>query len=165
MLTKKVEEALNSQLKLEAESSQAYLAMASWAEIHGLNGVSQFLYTHADEERAHMLKLFGYINDRGGHAIVPALEQPQIKFENVKNVFESVLEHEEGVSKSINNLVGICIDERDFTTQNFLQWYVAEQIEEESLARTILDKLEMLGDDKASMYMFDRDIMSLRTAE
>jgi len=161
MLKEKVQVALNNQIGLEAYSSQLYLSMASWAEKNGYNGASEFLYIHADEERIHMLKLFHYINDRDGHAIVPALNQPPFIFESIKAVFKEILDHEKMISESINNLVGICVDEKDYTTQNFLQWYVAEQIEEENMAKTNLDKLILLGDDKASMYIFDKDMSLL----
>lgn len=161
MLTEKVEKALNEQIELEAYSSQIYLAMASWAEKNGYNGSAEFLYTHADEEREHMLKLFHYINDRDGHAIVPELKQPPVEFDSIKSVFQSILDHEKVVSKRINDLVGICVDEKDYTTQNFLQWFVAEQIEEENLSKNILDKLKLLGDAKNNMYLFDRDMSAL----
>lgn len=158
MLKEKVEKALNKQIKLEAYSSQLYLSMASWAEKNGYNGSALFLYEHTDEERGHMMKLFHYINDRDGHAIVPALDMPPSAFDSIKAVFEEVLNHERMISASINDLVGTCIDAKDYTTQNFLQWYVAEQIEEENMAKTNLDKLVLLGDDKASMYMFDKEM-------
>ncbi len=159
MLSKKVETALNKQLELEAYSSQLYLAMASWAEKNGYNGSSEFLYIHSDEEREHMLKLFHYINDRDGYAIVPALNKPPQEFESITAVFEEVLNHEKLISKSINNLVEICVEEKDYTTQYFLQWYVNEQIEEENLAKTNLDKLKLLGESKANMYMFDKEML------
>ena len=161
MLKERVEQALNKQIEKEAYSSQLYLSMASWAEKNGYNGAAQFLYHHADEEREHMLKLFHYINDRDGHAIVSALEQPPVNFDSLKAVFEGVLAHEKMITESINELVGICIEEKDYTTQNFLQWYVTEQIEEETLAKTNLDKLALLGDDKANMYMFDKDLAEM----
>lgn len=163
MLAKKIQDALNKQIKMEAESSQAYLAMASWAEIQpGLDGVTNFFYQQSDEERLHMLKLIRYVNERGGFAEVPALEQPIITFVSLKRVFEEYLKHEILVSESINELVGLSFEVRDFATHNFLQWYVSEQIEEESLARTLNDKLELVGDDKGGIYLFDRDIMLFR---
>jgi ferritin len=158
MLTEKVEKALNNQIELEAYSSQLYLAMASWAEKNGYNGSADFLYLHADEERAHMLKLFHYINDRDGYAIVPSLKQPPFEFDSIKAVFQEILSHEKMISGKINDLVAICAEERDYTTQNFLQWFVSEQIEEENLAKTNLDKLNLLGDAKANMYLFDQDM-------
>lgn len=161
MLKPKVETALNNQLLIEAESSQIYLAMASWAETQGLGGTAQFLYKHSDEERIHMLKLVQYINERGGKAIIPALPKPAKEYKSLNNLFESLLNHEIMVSEKINDLVEICLKEKDYTTQNFLQWYVAEQIEEEALARTIMDKLKMIGADKSGLYMFDRDIETI----
>jgi ferritin len=99
-----------------------------------------------------MLKLFHYINDRDGYAIVPSLKQPPFEFDSIKAVFQEILSHEKMISGKINDLVAICAEERDYTTQNFLQWFVSEQIEEENLAKTNLDKLNLLGDAKANMY-------------
>ena len=154
----RVEEALNEQVLKESSSSQYYLAMASWSENQGLNGTAKFLYGQSDEERFHMLKLVKFINERGGKAVIPSIEQPPVEFNNLESVFESLLSHEIAVTASINNLVDICLQEKDYTTHNFVQWYVAEQLEEEALARTILDKLRLIGGDKGGMYMFDRDL-------
>jgi ferritin len=161
MLSKKVAEALNKQIELEASSSQFYLAMASWAETQGLNGIATFLYHHSDEERLHMLKLVKFINERGAHGLVPALKQPPAEFKSVKSVFEQVLNHEIKVTNEINRLVDTCLKEKDYTTHNFLQWYVSEQIEEEALARRIVDKLKLIGEDKGGIYFFDRDLEAL----
>ncbi len=158
MLSGKIEDALNKQIAIEAESSQFYLAMASWAETQGLNGTSTFLYEHSDEERMHMLKLVHFVNERGGKAIIPVLQQPPSEFESITNIFESLLNHEIMVSEQINHVVDICLQEKDYTTHNFMQWYVSEQIEEEALARTIMDKLNMIGTDKGGLYLFDRDL-------
>jgi len=148
---------------MEAQSSQAYLAMASWAEIQpGLDGVTNFFYQQSNEERVHMLKLIRYVNERGGFALVPALPQPVVTFQSLKRVFEDFLRHEIAVSESINDLVGLTLQARDFATHNFLQWYVSEQLEEEALARTLNDKLELVGDDKSGIYMFDKDILLFR---
>jgi ferritin len=163
MLSSKLSNALNKQVELEASSSQLYLSMASWAETQGLNGISSFLYGHADEERTHMLKLIKFLNERGGHGIVPLLKQPPITFKSVTSVFEEILRHEIKVTKEINNLVEITLKEKDYTTHNFLQWYVSEQIEEEALARQIVDKLKLIGGDKSGLYFFDRDLSSFAT--
>lgn len=154
----RVEAALNEQILKESSSSQYYLSMASWAENQGLNGTAQFLYGQSDEERFHMLKLVRFVNERGGKAIIPSVEQPPVDFKDLETVFESLLSHEIGVTESINHLVDICLQEKDYTTHNFVQWYVAEQLEEEAQARTILDKLKLIGGDKGGMYMFDRDL-------
>lgn len=160
MLSKTIQEALNRQVLVEAQSSQAYLAMASWADIQpGLKGVTQFFFKHSDEERMHMLKLIRYINERGGFAVIPALAQPTLTFVSLKKAFEELFRHEVSVSNSINELVDIALNEKDYATHNFLQWYVNEQIEEEKLARECNDKLELIGDDKSGLYLFDRDIM------
>ena len=158
MFSKNVEQALNQQIKVEAESSQFYLAMASWAETEGLNGTAAFLYKHSDEERMHMLKLVRFVNERGGHAIVPALAQPPVSFESIQKIFQNLLDHEIAVTTSIEEVVDICLKEKDYTTHNFMQWYVSEQIEEEGLARNIMDKLNMIGGDKSGLYLFDRDL-------
>jgi len=165
MISKKIEALLNQQVELEATSSQYYLAMASWAEIKGYNGVSKFLYTHSDEERTHMLKLINFINERGGHGVVPALKAPPASFKGIQEIFEQILKHEIHVSTEINKLVERCLAEKDYTTHNFLQWYVSEQIEEEALARNVLDKLNLIGNDKGGMYLFDRDLETLSTQQ
>ncbi len=158
MLDKKVEKKLNEQVKAEGQSSQLYLSMASWAEGKGLKGTAQFLYRHSDEEREHMLKLIKFINERGGKAIVPSFIKPMADFKSLKNCFEGLLKHELHVTASINEIVDICLKQKDYPTYNFMQWYVSEQIEEEALAREILDKLEMIGTDKGGLYLFDRDL-------
>ena len=161
MLSEKMQLVLNQQIRVEAESSQIYLAMASWAELKGLAGVSEFMYAQSDEERMHMLKLFKYINERGGHAHVSELNGPDLEFGSIKEMFETLFKHEVFVSQSINELVHISLEEKDYATHNFLQWYVAEQIEEEAQARTILDKINLIGDDKGGLYLFDNDIKQL----
>ncbi|TYA74009.1 ferritin [Seonamhaeicola marinus] len=161
MVSKTIEDALNNQIKIEAESSQIYLAMACWAEVKGLEGVANFMYAQSDEEREHMLKLVKFVNERGGHAKVSALKAPDVTFGSFKEMFELLLKHEMFVSQSINELVHITLQEKDYATHNFLQWYVSEQIEEEAVARTILDKINLIGDDKGGLYLFDRDIQNL----
>jgi len=164
MLSPIIEKALNQQITVEAESSQIYLAMASWAEVLGFEGVAQFMYAHSDEERMHMLKLVKFVNERGGHAKVSALAEPPVEFGSFKEMFEELFNHEVKVSACINDLIDICLQEKDYATHNFLQWYVSEQIEEEALARNILDKIKLIGDDKGGFYLFDNDIKQLITA-
>jgi ferritin len=157
-MNSRIEAALNDQVKKESSSSQFYLAMASWAENNGLNGSAKFMYQQSDEERFHMLKLIRFINERGGFAVIPAIEQPPYEFNTLQHVFELLLEHEIKVSESINELVGICLEEKDYLTHNFAQWYVSEQLEEEATARHILDRLRLIGNDKGGLYLFDRDM-------
>ncbi|MES2617326.1 MAG: ferritin [Bacteroidota bacterium] len=164
MLSKKIEKALNNQVELEALSSNYYLAMASWAENEGLNGAAEFLYKHSDEERVHMVKLLRFINERGGKGIVPALKEPVSKFKSLSEIFDIILQHEIKVTGEINHVVDICLSEKDYTTHNFMQWYVAEQLEEESLAKQYVDKLRLIGGDKGGLYLFDRDLSTAATA-
>ncbi len=162
MLSRKIEKALNKQISLEAYSSHIYLAMASWAESQGFEGVATFMYNHSDEERMHMLKLIKFVNERGGKAVVPEIKEPPQNFKSMKDVFELLLKHEMDVTNEINKLVHLTLDEKDYTTHNFLQWYVSEQTEEEALARTILDKLKIIGEHSGSgLYMFDRDVANI----
>ena len=161
MLKKKIEDICNRQIEREGYSSNLYLAMASWAEINGFKGVAAWLYVQSDEERLHMLKFIKYMNERGGKAIMPAFKKPVNEYKGVEDVFKEVLKHEEFVTASINEIVALTLEEKDFNTHNFLQWFVFEQVEEEASAREILDKLHIVG--KNNMYEFDRDILSLRT--
>ena len=160
MLTGKVEEALNAQIIKEGYSSNLYLAMASWTENEGYQGISEWMYVQSEEERLHMLKFIHYVNERGGKAVIPMFQQPPVSYANVKELFKEVLKHEQYVSASINDIVAICISEKDFTTQNWVQWFVNEQVEEEKNAQAILDKLKILGE--GNLYLFDRDIMAMR---
>jgi ferritin len=160
MLNKKIEVICNRQVEREGYSSNLYLAMASWAENAGLNGIAAWMYIQSDEERTHMLKFVKYINERGGKAILPAFTQPPSKFSNVEEVFKEVLKHEEFVTQSINEIVALSLELKDFSTNSFLQWFVNEQVEEEASAKQILDKIHLIG--KNNMYELDRDIVSLR---
>lgn len=162
MLNKKIEKALNEQLEIEAYSSQYYLSIASWAEVNGLNGTADFFYQQSDEERMHMLRVLKFINERGGKAIVPQIKKPEQEFNTITNVFNQFLAHEQEVTSKVNEVVGICLEEKDYSTHNFMQWFVSEQIEEEALVRTIIDKLNLIGDEKSGLYMFDRDLVSMK---
>ena len=163
MLSNKVEEILNVQIEKEDYSSQLYLAMASWAENQGMEGVANWLYAQSDEERFHMLKLVKYVNERDGIAKISGLKTPPKDFGDIHKMFDAVLEHEQYISASINEIVAVCIAENDYTTQNWIQWFVTEQIEEEASVKAIIDKLKLVG--KNNLYMFDRDIMSMRGGE
>lgn len=163
MVSAHIENALNGQIEVEARSSQYYLAMASWADTKGFSGVSQFLYRHSDEERQHMLKLIHYVNERGGKAVIPSLDKPPSDFDSIQTIFKDLFEHEQKVTREINEVVDACLKEKDYTTHNFMQWYVSEQIEEEALARNILDKLALIGNDKGGLYLFDRELGAMDT--
>jgi ferritin len=160
MLNKKIEDICNRQVEREGYSSNLYLAMAVWAEINGLSGVAGWMYSQSDEERIHMLKFIKYINERGGKAVMPSIKKPATDFKSVEEVFKEVLKHEEFITASINEIVALTLEEKDFNTHNFLLWFVMEQVEEEASVRIVLDKLRLVG--KNNMYEFDRDIMGLR---
>jgi ferritin len=162
MMKKRLEEICNRQVEREAYSSNLYLAMASWAETKGMSGVAEWMYAQAEEERVHMLKFVKFINERGGHAIISALEKPPVEYKGVAEMFDEVLHHEQFVTASINEIVTMATEEKDYALLNWLQWFVSEQVEEESSVQAVIDKLKLLGSH--NMYMFDRDIMSMRSA-
>lgn len=165
MLKEKVEKILNDQVEKEFYSSNLYLAMASWAENQGFEGVANWLYAQSEEERMHMLKFVKYINERGGNAIIPALEKPPVDYGDINTLFAEVLKHERYITDCINEIVGVCMEEKDYTTHNWIQWFVTEQIEEEASVQAITDKLNLLGKGQNNLYMFDKDIMGMRTAQ
>ncbi len=162
MLNKKIESILNTQVEKEGYSSSLYLAMASWAEVNGYGGIAGWLYQQSGEERIHMLKIIAYVNERGGHAVVPSFNQPPVNQKSVSKMFEDILKHEQFISQSINEIVASCIEEKDYTTHSWIQWFVNEQIEEEAQVQKILDKLSLVGEN--NLYLLDRDIMSFRGA-
>jgi ferritin len=161
MINKNVEKAINEQIVVEGYSSHLYLAMASWCETQGFSGAAKFLYVHVDEERLHMLKFIHYLNDRGGHAWVPAIKAPPKEYKDVFTLFKEIMKHEEYVTSCINNVLEITMKEKDFNTANFLQWFVMEQVEEESLFRGILDKMNLLGKEKAMYFLIDKELEAL----
>ena len=160
-----IETLLNNQVKYEANASMHYMAMASWADVKGYNGVAEFFYMHSEEERLHMTKLIKFINERGGKAVIPALEEPKAYFESLNDLFETFLESEVFVTGKINEIIFECLQQKDYNVHNFMQWYVSEQLEEEAMARTILDKLNIIGNDNSGHYLFDRDIMNFMPAQ
>lgn len=161
MLSKKMLTQLNEQIALEMYSSNLYLAMSSWCAHKGYEGCAAFLYAHAQEELAHMHKLFNYVNETGAMAIVPASNQPPSEFNALKPLFETVFNHELSITKAINVLADTALGEKDYSTFNFLQWYVAEQHEEERLFKSVLDKLEIIGVDGRGLYHFDNEMGKL----
>mgnify|MGYP000884127562 FL=1 len=160
MLTKKIEDLCNRQIEREGYSSNLYLAMASWAETKGMSGIAEWLYAQADEERAHMLKFFRYVNERNGTAIVPEFKKPPVKYKGIPELFDEVLKHEKFISASINEVLEAAIADKDYATVNWIQWFVDEQVEEESSAQMIIDKIKLAGEH--GIYFLDRDIMNFR---
>lgn len=164
MIKKTVEAAINEQIKREEFSSRLYLSMAIWCESNGYPGAAAFLYRQADEERMHQLKFVHYVNDRGGKATLMALTAPENHFESLSHVFKQVMEHEQYITASINDLYEVTLSEKDYTTGNFLQWYINEQIEEESTMATILDKINLIGAEKGGMFHIDKELGAMAAA-
>jgi len=156
MLSEKILSIFNNQIEKEAYSSNLYLAMASWVENQGFEGTASWLHTHAEEERSHMLQFIKYVNDRGGVAIIPQINKPPVEYGSIKDMFKEILSHEQYITKSINEIVGLCMDEKDYTTLNWVQIFVNEQLEEEALVSGIIDKLNLLAG--SNMYLFDKDM-------
>ena len=162
MLSQKIETALNEQIAKEAYAAHYYLAMASWCEKDGLRGCAGFLYEQSEEELEHMMKLLRYVNAAGGHALVAALKEPPNAYKSISHVFQLALEHEIGVTKSINKLVELCFTQKDYSSFNFLQWYISEQHEEEKLFNSILDVIKIAGTDGKGLLLIDNEISKLR---
>jgi len=161
MLTEVMVNKLNEQINLEFYSSNMYLQMASWAESKGFEGCAVFLHEHADEEMMHMKRLFAYVNETGSVAVIGEIKAPPASFKSIRHLFESVYEHEQMVTKKINQLAHTAFTAVDYSTFNFLQWYVAEQHEEEKLFKGILDKIEMIGEDGKGLFYIDKEIARL----
>lgn len=160
-LSKKIAAALNDQMTKEAHASQIYLSYASWAERSGYGGVANFLFRHAQEERNHMMKILEYILKRGAEVKVVEIPAPKENPLNILNCFEKIFEHEVDNTTSVYKLVNLSFEEQDWATWNFMQWFVKEQVEEETLAMNLLDKMKIAGNDKAgnnAMYSLDRDL-------
>ena len=161
-LSKILAAALNVQMTKEAYASQIYLSYAAWADdSQGAEGISNFLFRHAQEERNHMMKILEYILKRGAEVEVTAIPAPHGNPVSINSCFEKVFEHEVDNTKAVYKLVKMSLDEEDWSTWNFMQWFVKEQIEEETLAMDLLDKLKIAGGEKASsdaLYSLDRDL-------
>lgn len=158
MLSKNLLVKLNTQVTLEFFSSNLYLQMSAWCDSKGLNGSAKFLRAHAQEEMEHMHKIFDYIQDTGALAIIDTIEKPESEFNDLKEVFTKIYKHEKMITAQINQLVDIALSEKDYSTFNFLQWYVAEQHEEEKLFKSILDKMDVIGLEGRGLFMIDREI-------
>lgn len=162
MLSEKLLKKLNEQVTLEFYSSNLYLQMSAWCDHKGLVGSAKFLRDHANEEMAHMKKIFDYIQDTGALAIIEQIEKPSCDFKDVRDVFERTYKHEKMITAQINEIVDLALSEKDFSTFNFLQWYVAEQHEEEKLFKSILDKFDIIGVDGRGLFMIDKEIGNLQ---
>jgi ferritin len=160
-LSKTITVALNAQMTKEAHASQIYLAYAAWANSQGFGGVSTFLFKHAEEERNHMMKILEYILKRGAEVQVVAIPAPPENPNHINNCFEKIFAHEVENTESIYKVVKMSLEEEDWATWNFMQWFVKEQVEEETLALELLDKMRIAGGDKIghnALYLLDKDM-------
>jgi ferritin len=162
MLNNKMCQALNSQITAEFYSSYLYMQMGSWFDSKGLSGFAHWMKLQAQEEAAHTEILYNYIIERGAPAEYGAIEKPRNEFKSPLEVFEAVLKHEETVTGLINSLMALAIELNDFATKARLEWFVMEQVEEESGVGDVVNKLRLIGDDTNGLFILDKDL-STRT--
>lgn len=165
MIKETVQKAIINQIKNEEHSSRLYLSMACWCQVNGYPGAADFLYKQTDEERMHQLKFVHYLNDRAGYSRLLALDDPTAEYTSLLDVFEKVMIHEEFITGSINDLYEIALSNKDYTTGNFLQWFINEQIEEESTVHSILDKMKLAGNEAGGLFHIDKELSVLAAAK
>ena len=158
MLNEMMEEALNRQLNAELYSSYLYLSMAAHFLSKSLPGFANWMRVQAQEELAHAMKFYDYVAGRGGRVALSKIEGPPTEWENAKAVFENVYNHEQKVTGLINDLVNLAIEKKDHASNNFLQWFVAEQVEEEGSACEVLEKVKLVGGSPDALLMLDREL-------
>lgn len=154
---------LNAQINIEFYSSNLYLQMSAWCDDKGLEGSAAFLKDHAKEEMDHMQRLFDYVAECGALPILGAIEAPPIKWSSVADIFQETYKHEQLITQKINELLDVALTEKDHSTFHFLQWYVAEQHEEEKLFKTIIDKMNIIGIEGLGLYQFDQVVGKMIT--
>jgi ferritin len=164
-LKEEIEILLNNQVKMEAEASAKYLAMASWCDRNGFKHSAKYFLNQSDEERGHMLKIFNYLMTVGGTAISPEVSGVKQEYPTFKSIFETALQSEIAVTQSINRIVTATRKEEDYATENFLQWFVSEQIEEEDNARRAIELFDVIGEDGTGLYVIDKAIGKLGSEE
>ena len=158
MLSDKLRDAINEQINWELYSGYLYTAMAAYCESKNLPGFAHWMMMQSQEEIAHAMKMYAYVNDRGARVTMKAIAEPPADFKSPLGVFENTLEHEKLVTKRINDLYGLAVSEADYQTQIFLQWFVTEQIEEEKTAADTIEMLKLVGDKGQALYMADKQL-------
>ena len=161
MLSKAMVKRLNEHVNHEFYASNLYLQMSAWTDLKGLEGCTAFLRAHAQEEMGHMHKLFNYVNETGAMAVIGEIKAPPCEYNSISDLFQKTYEHECFITGKINELVAAAFKEQDFSTFNFLQWYVAEQHEEEYLFQQILDKIKIIGEQGSGVFFIDRAVAEL----
>lgn len=158
MVSKKIAKLMNEQIAKEQFAAQYYLAMSAWFAARDLEGISNYFRVQYKEELMHAEKIFDYLSDVGADIVVSGIDKPESKFESETDVFEKALAHEKVVTKSIFAIVKAANDEGDFATTSFLQWFINEQVEEESSASLLVSKIKMVKDNPSALYLFDQEL-------
>jgi ferritin len=158
MIKEKMEKALNDQINKEIYSSYLYLSMCAYAQSKGLQGIANWMKIQAQEELTHANKFFDYVHERGGKVLLRAIDAVPVEFGSVIEMFEKVLEHEQFVTASINNLVDISIEISDHATRSMLLWFIDEQVEEEASVNEIIDHLKLVDGNGHGLFMIDKDL-------
>ena len=159
-MNKAMEAALNEQIKLELHSAYTYLGMAAYCESTNLPGMAHWLKLQAKEELEHTMKIYGHVNDRGGRVALKAIPEPVLDYASPLAVFEAVLAHEQKVTASIHKLYALAVEEKDYASLPLLQWFIEEQVEEESSADEVLQKIRLAGDSKSALLFLDSQLGS-----
>jgi len=158
MLSKKMEQALNDQVKWEYYSGYLYLAMAAYFEELGLAGFANWMHIQEQEERAHAERFYRFLNERGGRVVLQALDAPPVKWDSPLAVFQESLAHEQKVTARIGALMDLAIKEKDHATAAFLQWFISEQVEEEASVTEVIQKLKLVESTPGGWFMLDKDL-------
>ncbi len=158
MISQTMQDAINEQINKELYSEYLYLSMAAYLDAMGLSGMANFMKVQGNEERFHAMKFYNFINDRGGRVVLKAIDQPDVEFDNVLDVFEKSLKHEEFVSKSINDLMDLAIQENDHASKSLLNWFVDEQVEEEDTFNNLIDQMRLINGQGHGMLMLDKEM-------
>jgi ferritin len=157
-MDEKMQEALNKQLNAEIYSAYLYLSMSAYFQSVNLDGFANWMRVQWQEELAHGLKFYDYVNERGGRVVLQAVDEPPSEWDSPLAVFEDTYRHEQKVTGMINKLVDLAVETRDHATNNFLQWFVSEQVEEEASADEVVQKLKLVGDDPSGLFMIDQEL-------
>lgn len=160
MLSKRMETAINEQLNKEMYSAYLYMAMSSYANSKGLKGTAHWFMVQYHEEMVHAMKFYEYLQDHGSDVVLGTIEKPSATFTTARSLFEAALEHERFITRSINELVDVAIEEHDHASKVFLDWYVTEQVEEEQNVTDIIQTLTMIGENTAALYLYDKELMA-----
>lgn len=164
MLSKRLQAALNEQIVRELESAYVYLSMCAYFEVQNLRGMAHWMRLQAQEELKHAMKIFDFVNDRGGRVELGAIAKPPVDFKSPLDAFQKALAHEQKITKCINDLYDLADDEDDYPTEVMLHWFIDEQVEEEKSASEIVEQLKLIGESGAGLLILDQKLAQ-RTAK